>query len=293
MKSYSTTKHGFNEAAWFSTPVAASRPNGQGSTMSRMDERVAVITGSGSGIGLGIAEALAAEGARIVVADLNGEAAEIAAEKIRASGGRAVAVKADVVKRQEVRGIIDAAVEAFGRIDVWFNNAGYNKPLHLLDVTEDNWRSIMEVNGLGTLIGIQEAAKQFIAQGQGGKIINTSSMAGRQGYPSFAPYCASKAAVISLTQAAARGLAEHDITCNAFAPGVVDTPLWVKLDRDLMEIGDSSAPGEAMSSFAEGILRGRPANVSDIAGTAVFLASKDSDYMTGQVVMIDGGMVLV
>lgn len=261
--------------------------------MNRMDERVAVITGSGSGIGLGIAEALAVEGARIVVADLNGEAAEIAAEKIRASGGLAVAVKADVVKRPEVRGIIDAAVEAFGRIDVWFNNAGYNKPLHLLDVTEDNWRSIMEVNGLGTLIGIQEAAKQFIAQGHGGKIINTASMAGRQGYPSFAPYCASKAAVISLTQAAARGLAEHDITCNAFAPGVVDTPLWAKLDRDLMEIGDSSAPGEAMSSFAEGILRGRPANVGDIAGTAVFLASKDSDYMTGQVVMIDGGMVLV
>lgn len=261
--------------------------------MSRMEERVAIITGSGSGIGLGIAEALAAEGARIVIADLNGEAAEIAAQKIRASGGRAVAVQADVVKRQDVRGIVEAAVTAFGRIDVWFNNAGYNKPLHLLDVTEENWRSIMEVNGLGTLIGIQEAAKQFIVQGQGGKIINTSSMAGRQGYPSFAPYCASKAAVISLTQAAARGLAEHDITCNAFAPGVVDTPLWAKLDQDLMEIGDSSAPGEAMSSFAEGILRGRPANVTDIAGTALFLASKDSDYMTGQVVMIDGGMVLV
>lgn len=261
--------------------------------MGRMDGRVAVITGSGSGIGLGIAEALAAEGAKVVVADLNGEAADRAAKGISTAGGHAVAVRADVANRGDVRGVVDAAVAAFGRIDVWFNNAGYNKPLHLLDVTDDNWRSIMEVNGLGTLIGIQEAAKQFIAQGGGGKIINTSSMAGRQGYPSFAPYCASKAAVISLTQAAARGLAEHDITCNAFAPGVVDTPLWKKLDQDLMDIGDASAPGEAMSSFAEGILRGRPASVADIAGTAIFLASKDSDYMTGQVVMIDGGMVLV
>lgn len=261
--------------------------------MTRMDGRVAVITGSASGIGFGIAQALAAEGGRIVVADLNPEAAKNAAEQIRSGGGEAIAVPANVVVRSEVENVVAEAVRAFGRIDVWFNNAGYNKPLHLLDVTEDNWRSIMDVNGLGTLIGIQEAAKQFIAQGDGGKIINTSSMAGRQGYPSFAPYSASKAAVISLTQAAARGLAEHNITCNAFAPGVVDTPLWKKLDQDLLEIGDSSAPGEAMSSFAEGILRGRPANVADIAGTAVFLASKDSDYMTGQVVMIDGGMVLV
>ncbi|MDQ4490802.1 glucose 1-dehydrogenase [Sinomonas sp. ASV486] len=259
----------------------------------RISGRVAVVTGGASGIGLGIAQVLAAEGGRVVIADLNLEAAREAADKISAGGGTAIAVRADVVQRSDVRGVVEKAVDAFGGIDVWFNNAGYNKPLHLLDVTEENWRSIMDVNGLGTLIGTQEAALQFIAQGRGGKIINTASMAGRQGYPSFAPYCASKAAVISLTQATARGLAEHDITCNAFAPGVVDTPLWKKLDRDLMDIGDSKEPGEAMSSFAEGILRGRPATASDIAGTALFLASPDSDYMTGQVVMIDGGMVLV
>lgn len=259
----------------------------------RMDGRVAVVTGAASGIGFGIAQRLAVEGASVVIADLNEEAAARAAQQITSAGGQAVAVQADVSQRVDVRSVVDSAVTAFGGIDVWFNNAGYNKPLHLLDVTEDNWRSIMDVNGLGTLIGIQEAAKQFISQGRGGKIINTASMAGRQGYPSFAPYCASKAAVISLTQAAARGLAEHDITCNAFAPGVVDTPLWAKLDRDLMDIGDSSTPGEAMDNFAAGILRGRPAQVADIAGTALFLASPDSDYMTGQVVMIDGGMVLV
>ena len=139
-----------------------------------------------------------------------------------------------------------------------FNNAGFNRPMHLLDVTEENWHSIMDVNALGTLIGIQEGAKRMIPQ-RAGKIVNTSSIAGRQGYPSFAPYCASKFAVNALTQAAARGLAEHNITCNAFAPGVVDTPLWTQLDADLLEIGDAETPGQAMADFSAGILRGRPA----------------------------------
>jgi meso-butanediol dehydrogenase/(S,S)-butanediol dehydrogenase/diacetyl reductase len=133
----------------------------------------------------------------------------------------------------------------------------------------------------------------MIHQGDGGKIVNTASIAGRQGYPSFAPYCASKFAVVALTQAAARGLAEHDITCNAFAPGVVDTPLWTALDKDLMTIGDADAPGQAMADFAAPILRGRVAVPADITGTALYLASGDSDYLTGQVIMIDGGMVLV
>lgn len=127
----------------------------------------------------------------------------------------------------------------------------------------------------------------------GGKIINTSSIAGRQGYPSFAPYCASKFAVNALVQAGARALAEHDITVNAFAPGVVDTPLWEQLDVDLMAIGDTEKPGEAMAAFSAGILRGRAALPSDLVGTALFLASTDSDYLTGQVFMVDGGMVLV
>ena len=127
----------------------------------------------------------------------------------------------------------------------------------------------------------------------GGKIINTSSIAGRQGYPSFAPYCASKFAVNALVQAGARALAEHDITVNAFAPGVVDTPLWEQLDADLMAIGDTEKPGEAMAAFSAGILRGRAALPSDLVGTALFLASTDSDYLTGQVFMVDGGMVLV
>lgn len=151
----------------------------------------------------------------------------------------------------------------------------------------------MTVNGLGVLIGIQEAAKQMIAQGSGGKIVNTASIAGRQGYANVAPYCASKFAVISLTQSAARDLAQHGITVNGFSPGVVATPMWKKLDEELMELGESSRPGEAMENFSESILLGRPAQPEELTGTALFLASADSDYMTGQIMAIDGGMVLV
>ena len=174
-----------------------------------------------------------------------------------------------------------------------FNNAGVNKPMNFLDVTEENWDWIMQVNGLGVLIGMQEAAKQMIAQKSGGKIINTASIAGRQGYDNIAPYCASKFSVISLTQSGARALAKHNITVNGFAPGVVDTPLWEQLDKDLMELGVSERPGQAMQDFSAGILLRRAALPADITGTTTFLAAADSDYMTGQIIMIDGGMVLV
>lgn len=259
----------------------------------RVDGKVIGITGGASGMGRAFAEAFAKEGAAVLIVDLNPEAAEATAAKITADGGRAAWAAANVVERDAVASAVQTAVREFGRLDVWFNNAGFNKPMHLLDVTEDNWRSIMDVNGLGVLIGVQEAAKQMIAQGGGGKIINTASIASRQGYPSIVPYCASKAAVVSITQAAARGLAADDITVNAFAPGVVATPLWKQLDEDLMNIGDSEKPGEAMEAFAQDIIRGRAATAEDIVGTALYLASGDSDYLTGQVIMIDGGMVLV
>jgi meso-butanediol dehydrogenase/(S,S)-butanediol dehydrogenase/diacetyl reductase len=258
----------------------------------RVDGKGIVITGGGSGMGRVFALGLAAEGATVGVLDRDPTAADRVAAEVRSAGGTAVALTADVSVRQQVVAALDHFVEKFGRLDVLFNNAGFNRPMHLLDVTEDNWHSIMDVNALGTLIGIQEGARRMIPH-RSGKIVNTSSIAGRQGYPSFAPYCASKFAVNALTQAAARALAEHDITCNAFAPGVVDTPLWTQLDADLLEIGDAERPGQAMADFSAGILRGRPATPEDILGTALFLASADSDYVTGQVVMVDGGMVLV
>jgi len=264
--------------------------------MDRLSGRRIVVTGAGSGIGRGLCMAFVREGATVGVMDRDAHAARSTAEAAAALdppvAGRAIALVADVTQRSEVSTTLDVFLEEAGGLDAMFNNAGLNKPMHLLDVTEENWHAVMDVNALGTLIGIQEAARRMIPRG-GGKIVNTSSIAGRQGYPSFAPYCASKFAVNALTQVAARALAADGITCNAFAPGVVETPLWNQLDEDLRSIGDAEEPGQAMAEFSAGILRGRPATPDDLVGTATFLASSDSDYITGQVVMVDGGMVLV
>ena len=259
----------------------------------RMDGRTVIVTGGAQGIGLGIAERLASEGANVMIGDLNTEGASAAARDLADKGHSVEAHPVDVSLRESTKDLITATVSRFGRLDVMFNNAGFNKPEPFLEITEDVWHRIMDVNALGVLIGTQEAAKQMISQGGGGKIINTASIASREGFAAFAPYCASKAAVVSIIQAAARALAPHQITVNGFAPGVVDTPLWKQLDLDLVNIGEAEKPGEAMKDFSAGILIGRPATPDDIAGTALFLGSSDSDYMTGQVVMIDGGMVLV
>jgi meso-butanediol dehydrogenase/(S,S)-butanediol dehydrogenase/diacetyl reductase len=258
-----------------------------------VDGKRILVTGAAQGIGRGIVDRLAAEGAHVCVADIDEEGAEKAAAAIRESGGSAVATAGDVARRADIRRMIDICVAELGGVDVMFNNAGFNRPEPFLEITEDVWHQIMNVNALGVLMGCQEAAKTMIAQGGGGKVVNTASIAGRQGFASFVPYCVSKFGVIAITQGAARALAGHGITVNAFAPGVVATPLWDKLDKDLMEIGDSERPGQAFDEFAAGALWGRAAEPAEIAGTARFLASSDSDYMTGQVVMIDGGMVLV
>jgi meso-butanediol dehydrogenase / (S,S)-butanediol dehydrogenase / diacetyl reductase len=256
----------------------------------RLSGRSIVVTGSASGIGAAIAQGCAREGAQVVVADLDVDGGEAVAADIRSAGGSSVSVRVDVADRSSMQAAIAAAVHEFGRLDVLFNNAGMNAPMRFLDVTEDNFLAVMKVNALGVLIGTQEAAQQFLTQGTPGKIVNTASIAGRTGFADFAPYSASKAAVISLTQAAARALAGDQITVNAFAPGVVATPLWEKLDADLVAMG---AGGSGFDSMAAQILLGRPAQPQDIVPTAVFLAASDSDYITGQVIPIEGGMILV
>lgn len=265
--------------------------------MGRVTGRSCIVTGAAQGIGRAIGEALVAEGADVCFADINGpKVASVANANeatAQAAGCKVMAHAVDVTNREQVAEMIRATVASFGKLDVKFNNAGVNKPMNFLDVTEDNWKFIMDINGLGVLIGMQEAAKQMIAQGTGGKIVNTASIASRQGFDNVAPYCASKFAVVSLTQSAARDLAKHDITVTGFAPGVVATEMWEEVDRDLLEIGASSRPGQAMEEFSQDILKGRVAIPADITGTTTFLASADSDYMTGQIVMIDGGMTLV
>ncbi len=265
--------------------------------MARVTGRSCIVTGAAQGIGRAIGEALLDEGADVCFADVNGKkVADVAgANRDRAArgGGKVTHAAVDVTDRAQVRAMIGHAISIFGKLDVMFNNAGVNRPMNFLDVTEENWNFIMGVNGLGCLIGMQEAARQFIRQGTFGKIINTASVASRQGYDNVAPYCASKWGVVSLTQSGARDLAKHDITVTGFAPGVVATEMWEQVDQDLMEIGAAERPGQAMAEFSAAILKGRVAKPEDITGTTTFLASKDSDYMTGQIVMIDGGMTLV
>jgi meso-butanediol dehydrogenase / (S,S)-butanediol dehydrogenase / diacetyl reductase len=261
--------------------------------MDRVKDRVVVVTGGAGGIGAAACRAIAAEGAKLVVADLDPAAARRVADEIVAAGGTATAVGVDVTDRAQVRAMIDATVTSYGELNVIFNNAGMNRPRDFMEVDEANFDEIVRVNTWGVIVCTQEAAKQMIAQGRGGKIINTGSIAGRQGYWDFVPYCVAKFGVVAVTQATARGLVQHGITVNAIAPGVVDTPMWVGLNEDIRAIHGDAADANPMTSFATNTLMGRPAAPSELAPFLVYLASPESDYMTGQMYMIDGGQVLV
>lgn len=261
--------------------------------MGRVEGRVVIVTGGAGGIGAAGCRAIAAEGGKVVVADLDAEAARAVADEIAADGGVAESVGVDVTDRSQVRAMIDMAVESFGELNVIFNNAGMNRPRDFMEVDEENFEQIVRVNTWGVIVCTQEAAKQMIAQGTGGKIVNTGSIASRQGFWDFVPYCCAKFGTLAVTQATARGLVKHGITVNAFAPGVVDTPMWVGLNEDLRAIHEQPAEADPMREFATGTLMGRPAAPEELAPFLVYLASPESDYMTGQMYMVDGGQVLV
>lgn len=263
-----------------------------------LDGRSVIVTGAGRGIGAAMARALAGAGGRLTIADIDGGTAAAVAEEIRAAGGTAISVAADVTQRADVQAMIAATVEAHGRLDVIFNNAGIAQTQPFLAITEEDWRRVMDVNGLGVLIGMQEAVKQFQAQGKdatgfGGRIVNTASIAGKQGYEPLAHYCASKFGVVALTQAAARAFGKDGISANCICPGVVATDMWKVIDKGFKDEGLTGREGEAFETFSAGILLGRPSVSEDLAGVAVFLASSASDYMTGQSLVVDGGMVFI
>jgi meso-butanediol dehydrogenase / (S,S)-butanediol dehydrogenase / diacetyl reductase len=259
----------------------------------RVQDRVVIVTGGAGGIGAAACRAIAAEGAKVIVADLDANAARAVADDIVANGGTAESVGVDVTDRAQVHAMVRAAVDAFGALNVIFNNAGMNRARDFMDVDQENFEEVLRVNAWSVILCTQEAAKQMIAQGSGGKIVNTGSIAGRQGFWDFVPYCVAKFGIVAITQATARGLIEHGITVNAFAPGVVDTPLWVGLNDDIRTIHEQPADTDPMREFATGTLMGRPAAPAELAPFLVYLASPESDYMTGQMYMVDGGQVLV
>ena len=256
--------------------------------MDRLQGKVAAVTGGAQGIGRACALRFAAEGASVLVADLNLVGAEQVAREIEAAGGAAIGVQVDVTRREQAHAMVDRAVERFGGIDILMNNAGAIRITPLLEIEEAEWNLLFDVNCKGTLWCAQAAARQMIAQGRGGKIINVASQAGRRGEAWVLTYCASKAAVISMTQSMALALAPHKVNVNAIAPGIVDTPLWVANDERFAELMGLPV-GEPKRRFVETIPLGRIEQPEDVAGMAAFLASSDADYITQQTYNVDGG----
>ena len=250
--------------------------------------KVAIITGAGSGMGKAIAQAYAREGARVVIADVNLAAAQEVAHDVAATGGEARAVQTDVRDRAQAQAMVDAAVEHFGGVDILVNNAGVGRIIPFLETTNDDWDYMFDVNCKGLLWCSQAAARQMIAQDRGGKIINLASQAGRRGEALVLAYCASKACVISMTQSMALALAPHKINVNGIAPGIVDTPFWVEVDKQFAKLLGWEV-GEPKRRFVESIPLGRIEQPEDVTGAAIFLASADSDYMTQQTLNVDGG----
>jgi D-sorbitol dehydrogenase (acceptor) len=251
----------------------------------KLKDKVAVVTGGTGGIGAAICRRYAEEGARIVVADRTGEAAMALAEQI---GNGAFAVTLDVTSRQSIDAMVAEVTRVAGGIDILVNNAAVFDLAPILEITEESYDTVFAVNVKGLLFTLQAVAKQMVAQGRGGKIINLSSQAGRRGEALVGVYCASKAAVISLTQSAGLGLIEHRINVNGIAPGVIDTPMWEKVDA-LFARYEHRPIGEKKRLVGEAVPYGRMGWPEDLAGAATFLASEDANYIVAQTLNVDGG----
>ena len=251
----------------------------------------AVVTGAGRGIGRAIALRLARDGHAVAVNDLDKSTAERVAGEISETGGSAIAVPADVTDRDAVFALVDRAARELGSVDVMVANAGIAQVKTLREITRDDLARIFDVNVFGVVWCLQAAAEQMIAQGTGGKIINAASIAAHSGFAYLGHYSATKFAVRALTQAAAKELAQHKITVNAYCPGIVGTDMWDLIDAKMGPyLGNER--GETLAQYSQLITLGRVQTPEDVAAFVSYLAGPDSDYMTGQSVMIDGGIVM-
>jgi meso-butanediol dehydrogenase / (S,S)-butanediol dehydrogenase / diacetyl reductase len=261
--------------------------------MTAISGRTVLITGAARGIGAACARRLAGEGAKLVLADVDGAGVE----KVAAELGQ-VAVRADVTKPDDIARMIDEPYRRWGRLDVLFNNAGVIRVQPMFEVTEAEWDHVMDVNLRAVFFVLQAAARRMVAQAPmsgselRGKLIQTASIASyRGGNHLMTPYSASKAGVVSLTRSAAQLLAPERVTSNCVCPGAVETPMWEQIDREWGAL-EGLGQGEAWKRRIRHIPLGRPERAEDVANVVAFLAGSDSDYMTGQAINVDGGIVM-
>ncbi|OHV58524.1 sorbitol dehydrogenase [Mesorhizobium sp. LCM 4576] len=251
----------------------------------RLKGKSALITGSARGIGRAFAEAYAREGATVAIADIDLDAAQATAKAI---GSAAYAIQLDVTDQSSIEAAVKAVEAKTGGLDVLVNNAAIFDLAPIVEITRASYEKLFAVNVAGTLFMLQAAARSMIARGRGGRIINMASQAGRRGEPLVAVYCATKAAVISLTQSAGLDLIKHRINVNGIAPGVVDSDMWDQVDA-LFAKYENRPKGEKKRLVGEGVPYGRMGKPEDLAGMAVFLASDEAEYIVAQTYNVDGG----
>jgi D-sorbitol dehydrogenase (acceptor) len=251
----------------------------------RLEGKSALITGAARGIGRAFAEAYVREGATVAIGDINVEAAEKTAREI---GAAAYAVRLDVTDQASIDAAVKAVEAKAGGLDILVNNAALFDAAPIVEITRASYEKLFAVNVSGCLFTLQAAARSMITRGQGGKIINMASQAGRRGEALVAVYCATKAAVISLTQSAGLDLIKHRINVNAIAPGVVDGEHWDGVDA-LFARYEGLKPGEKKKQVGAAVPYGRMGTPDDLTGMAVFLASSEADYIVSQTYNVDGG----